>query len=80
MLGLISRIKEFNLTGNERALKPFNKEYKVYMYPNVHSITIYNSQDMEANEMSAWQKMAALENRYSFSRKSDLPLLQVCGY
>ena len=52
MLGLISRIKEFNLTGNERALKPFNKEYKVYMYPNVHSITIYNSQDMEETWMS----------------------------
>ena len=47
MQGLISRIKEFNLTGNERALKPFNKEYKVYMYPNVHNITIYNNQDME---------------------------------
>ena len=47
MQGLISHIKEFNLTGNERALKQFNKEYKLYMYPNVHSSTIYNSQDME---------------------------------
>ena len=52
MLGLISRIKEFNLTGNERALKPFNKEYKVYMYPNVHSITIYNNQGMTPTEVS----------------------------
>ena len=52
MQGLISRIKEFNLTGNERALKPFNKEYKVYMYPNVHNITIYNNQDMEETWMS----------------------------
>ena len=52
MQGLISHIKEFNLTGNERALKQFNKEYKLYMYPNVHSSTIYNSQDMEETWMS----------------------------
>ena len=33
MQGLISRIKEFNLTGNERALKPFNKEYEYTCTP-----------------------------------------------
>ena len=29
-----------------------NNNLKLYMYPNIHSNTVYNNQDMEANQMS----------------------------
>ena len=34
-----------------------NHNQKGYMYPNVHWGTIYNSQDMEATEMSITREM-----------------------
>ena len=39
------------------AYTPRKPELKEYVYPNVHCSTVYNSQDMEATEMSTSRRM-----------------------